>query len=118
VAAQPALTFAGALRILGSHGPAAIGKLDRALGSVILGAGVVAGAAALGGVTLAPLGVVAATWGWVDQKNEAVTLLRGVVAGLGQRRAKTRDRERGSSESPARTSEHVKLHAGVDTVEG
>lgn len=73
---EPSLTLRGALAILGHHEPRLIGKLDKLLGGLILTAGAGAGLAALGAPALAPLGIFAAMWGWVEQKNEAVRLLR------------------------------------------
>ncbi|GLZ39760.1 ATP-binding protein [Actinokineospora sp. NBRC 105648] len=91
---QPSLTFADALRILGTHEPGLVDRLDRALGAGILGAGAVAGLTAIGGLPLAPLGLFTLVWGWVDQKNEAMGLLRGVVRGLSGRLAGKRGLER------------------------
>src|SRR5690348_14364650 len=67
----PALTYRGALRLLGRHDSKALSILDSLLGGVILAAG----PAAFGGAQAA-----AFLWGAVDQKNEAVGLLRGLVA--------------------------------------
>lgn len=55
----PAMTFRGALRILGHHDNTALEKLDVLLGGAILGAGVLA----LAGPTAAPLVGLAAIWG-------------------------------------------------------
>ncbi|WP_026423529.1 NACHT domain-containing protein [Actinokineospora inagensis] len=75
---QPDLSFAAALRILDRHEPGLVDKLDKALGFTLLTAGTVAGLASLG-TPIAPLGLCALVWGWVDQKNEACSLLRGVL---------------------------------------
>ncbi|GAA2977189.1 NACHT domain-containing protein [Actinokineospora diospyrosa] len=75
---QPDLTFAEALRVLDRDQPGFVDKLDKALGGVILGAGLVAGVATLG-TPLAPLVLFATVWGWVDQKNEAISLLRSLL---------------------------------------
>ncbi|TDD88939.1 NACHT domain-containing protein [Actinomadura rubrisoli] len=84
---EPALTYQGALKILGHYDRPRLERLDGLLGGAILGAG----AAALGG---APLGAVAAIWGWVDQKNEATTLLRKLFDGASARLAATSGYER------------------------
>src|SRR5688500_4774352 len=77
---EPSLTFQGALQILGHHDSPLITRLDRVLGGMILaGAG---------------LGPLAALWGWIDQKNEAVGLLRTAVGGLRDRISGTAGRER------------------------
>ncbi|MFC6090974.1 NACHT domain-containing protein [Saccharothrix lopnurensis] len=78
---KPALTFSGALRILGRHDSGVVAALDKALGGAVLAAGT--------GVVLP-----AALWGWVDQKNEAVRLLGGLVGGLSDRLAGVRGLER------------------------
>lgn len=80
---QTALKILGrAETILGRAETPGIDKLDQALGGLILVAGAGAGIAAVGGAALAPAGAIAALWGWVDQKSEALTLLRGVVGRL------------------------------------
>ncbi|MBO3744774.1 hypothetical protein J5X84_01750 [Streptosporangiaceae bacterium NEAU-GS5] len=73
---DPALTYRGALRILGHHDRPRIDKLDQILGGAIFGAGVAAGIASLTSPVLAPLAGFAAVWGWIDQKNEACGLVR------------------------------------------
>ncbi len=65
MARDPALTFRGALKILGKDEPRWLKLIDTALGGAILASG-----------------TGAAVWGWVDQKNEAVRLLRECVAGV------------------------------------
>lgn len=82
---DPALTYRGALNILGHYERPVVEKLDRLLGGVILSGGVLAGAVAVGGPALAPLAGLAAVWGWVDQKNEAMGLLRKIVDNMSDR---------------------------------
>jgi hypothetical protein len=91
---EPPLTFGGALRILGHYESPTISKLDRLLGGTILAAGGGAGIAAVSGTALAPLAVLGALWGWIDQKNEAVGLLRTAVASVGDKLAGTGGHER------------------------
>ncbi|MFC5286266.1 NACHT domain-containing protein [Actinokineospora guangxiensis] len=68
MARDPAFTFRGALKILGKDEPGWLKLIDAAVGGVILASG-----------------PVATVWGWVDQKNEAVRLLReGVTAATGK----------------------------------
>ncbi|MET7459049.1 AAA family ATPase [Nonomuraea sp. NPDC005501] len=76
---DPALTYQGALSILGHYERPTVEKLDKLLGGAILSGGMLAGAIAIGVPNLAPLAGLAAVWGWVDQKNEAMGLLRKVV---------------------------------------
>jgi NACHT domain len=73
---EPSLTLRGALEILGKHEHPVIERFDRILGGVVLGSGAVAGLGAVGGVALAPLGLWAAIWGWTEQKDAALSLLR------------------------------------------
>ncbi|MEU4695407.1 AAA family ATPase [Actinoplanes sp. NPDC023714] len=73
---EPSLTFSGALEILGAQDPSRYERLSKVLGGVILGAGVATAIATLGPAAAAPLAAVAPIWGWVDQKNEAMGLLR------------------------------------------
>lgn len=104
---QPALTFEGALRILGKHEPAAVGKLDKLLGGVILGAGV-AGAIAV--PALAPLALL---WGWVDQKNEAISLLRGLTQKMSTKLAGVSGLERRDLVAAAHTAIAVSAYFEV-----
>jgi hypothetical protein len=67
-----ATNFRGALRILGKDDRGVIERIDSLIGGVILASGLVA----FVGPAAAPL---AAIWGWVDQKNEAVALLRKIA---------------------------------------
>jgi hypothetical protein len=73
---EPSLTFRGALEILGHHDRPAIKKLDKILGGAILASGVAAGVAAVAGLPLAPVGLWAAIWGWTEQKDAAMGMLR------------------------------------------
>lgn len=91
---EPSLTFEGALRILGQHELQGIEKLDKVLGGVILAAGVGAGIATVLPAALLPLKMFAAVWGWLEQKDTAVGLLRGAIAGLSGKLAGTQGRER------------------------
>ncbi|WHT16872.1 ATP-binding protein [Crossiella sp. CA-258035] len=68
MASDPALTYRGALRILGKHNRPWLEKLDKALGGIIL-------AAPAAGL-IDPITALAALWGWVDQKNEAMNQLQ------------------------------------------
>jgi NACHT N-terminal Helical domain 7 len=77
---EPSLTFQGALKILGRDERRWLKALDNALGGAILAAGVGAGVAAVGPHALAPAGMFAAVWGWVEQKGLAVDLLGQAVA--------------------------------------
>jgi hypothetical protein len=92
---DPALTFQGALKILGHHDRSHLDKLNSLLGGIILGSGAAAGFAALTGTTaLAPAAVIAAIWGWVDQKNEAISLIRKMLDGASERLRGTAGYER------------------------
>ncbi|WP_433061495.1 NACHT domain-containing protein [Dactylosporangium sp. CS-033363] len=67
-----------------------VDRLDTIFGSLILGAGVVAGVAAVAGAPAAvPLAAMAALWGWVDQKHEAMDLLRKLLDRSAHRLRKT-----------------------------
>ncbi|MGW0520447.1 NACHT domain-containing protein [Crossiella sp. NPDC003009] len=68
MASDPALTYRGALRILGKHNRPWLEKLDKALGGIILTAPVAG--------LIDPITALAALWGWVDQKNEAMNQLQ------------------------------------------
>ncbi len=91
---ESSLTFEGALGILGHYEPKWIEKLDNVLGGVILGAGAAAGIAAVGPAALAPLGMFAAVWGWLEQKDQALGLLRKVIRRTSERVAGTKGYER------------------------
>ena len=75
MAREPAITFRGALRILGHYDRPWLDRLDRLLGGVILATG-----------AIPAVGVV---WGWVDQKNEATGLLRRALDAASDRLART-----------------------------
>lgn len=77
VARDPAISFRGALKILGHHERDWLDRLDALVGGVILSTG------------LAPASTFAAMWGWVDQKNEASRLLRRMLDGVADRIAGT-----------------------------
>lgn len=83
---QPPLTFGGALKVLDKHESGVIAKLDKLLGGVILAAGAASG--------FAPAVLLGAIWGWVDQKNEAISLLKSLTGGLSNRLSATRGLER------------------------
>ncbi|MDX8029075.1 AAA family ATPase [Lentzea sp. BCCO 10_0856] len=79
----PDLTFRGALGLLGHHDRPVLDRLNKLLGGVIM----IGGAVALGAPVAAPLVALAAMWGFVDQKNEAFTLVRSLLDGVGDRRS-------------------------------
>ncbi|MEV6522622.1 hypothetical protein AB0M43_11810 [Longispora sp. NPDC051575] len=90
---EPAVTLRGALKILGHHDRPWLDRINAALGGAILAGGV--GAVASGALpVLAAGGVLAAVWGWVDQKNEAAGLLRRCLDGISDRLSGTRGYER------------------------
>jgi hypothetical protein len=91
---EPSLTLQGALKILGHHEPRLIGRLDKFLGGVILLSGAGAGLAAVGGSALAPLAMFAAVWGWTEQKNQALGLVREAIGALSGKLAGTAGYER------------------------
>ncbi|WP_370971331.1 NACHT domain-containing NTPase [Amycolatopsis sp. cg9] len=74
---EPALTYEGALQILGHRDRRWLKRVDLVLGGVILGAGL---ASVINPV--ASVAAFAAVWGWVDQKNEAVRLVQEALNGL------------------------------------
>ena len=71
-----------------------IGKLDKLLGGVILLGGGGAALAAVSGPVLAPLAMFAAVWGWTEQKNEALGLVRAAINALSGKLAGTAGYER------------------------
>jgi hypothetical protein len=68
---DPALTYQGALRILGHRDQRWLKRVDLLLGGAILAAG----AASLIN-PIASVAAFAAIWGWIDQKNEAIRLVQ------------------------------------------
>lgn len=90
----PSLTLGGALAVLDHSHHKLIVRLDKLLGGVILAAGAGAGLASVGIPALAPLNAFAAVWAWVDQKNEAASLLREVSDAVTARLNGTRGYER------------------------
>lgn len=77
---EPAITFRGALQILGHYDRPWLTRLDALLGGAVLAAG---GIPAIG-----------ALWGWVDQKNEATGLLRRGLDAASNRLTRTGGLER------------------------
>jgi hypothetical protein len=75
VAREPAITFRGALRILGHYDRPWLDHLDRLLGGVVLAAGAIP--------------AISVMWGWVDQKNEATGLLRRALDAVSGRLTRT-----------------------------
>jgi hypothetical protein len=100
MASDNALTYEGALRLLGKHDQKWIKRLDTLLGGVILGAGVVA---LLGNPMAAPVVVFTALWGWVDQKNEAIRLVSQAMTALPGKRREVRFSERVEQMTAAHT---------------
>lgn len=86
----PELTFRGALRVLGQYDRPVLERLSTALGGAIM----VGGAVALTGSAAVPLVGLAAVWGWVDQKNEALDLVRKLLDKIGDYRAASRGYDR------------------------
>lgn len=83
----PELTFRGALSVLGHYDRPVLDRLNSLLGGVIMAGGAVA----LTGPAAAPVvGAAAAIWGWVDQKNEALGLVRKLLDKVGDYRAASR----------------------------
>ncbi|GAA2963599.1 NACHT domain-containing protein [Actinokineospora diospyrosa] len=72
---DPPITLRGALKILGYHDRPWLDRLNALLGGVVLGSG--------------PMGLVggafAAIWGMVDQKTEAMTMVRGALNAVSDR---------------------------------
>ena len=90
---DPALTYRGALQILGKYEHPVIEKLDLILGGLILGGGA-AGAAAMLSPVLVPLAAFTAVWGWIEQRDEAVKLLRKALDGVSDKLMRTAGYER------------------------
>ncbi|PPK63279.1 hypothetical protein V5P93_002077 [Actinokineospora auranticolor] len=99
MASDNALTYEGALRILGKHDQKWLKRVDALLGGVILGSGVVA---LLANPVTAPV-VFAALWGWVDQKNEAIRLVSQALDALPGKRRKIPFTERVEQMTAAHT---------------
>lgn len=76
---NPALTYRGALRLLGKSDNAVLNALDTLLGGLIL---------------TSPLSPVATLFQMVDQKNEALSLIRKLVGGAAKRIHQTKGLER------------------------
>jgi hypothetical protein len=116
---DPALTYRGALQILGRHDHPVIEKLDGLLGGFILGAGA-ASAAALVAPALAPLASLAAIWGWIEQKDEALRLLTSMLDSASKKLMRTGGYERYQLVAAAHTTvvaaaffESLKEHLGA-----
>jgi len=86
----PELTFRGALSALGHYDRPVLDRLNSVLGGAIMMGGVVG----LAGPAVAPVVGLAALWGWVDQKNEAVGLVRKLLDKIGDHRAAARGFDR------------------------
>jgi hypothetical protein len=86
----PELTFRGALSVLGHYDRPVLDRLNTLLGGVVIVGGVVA----LTGPVAAPAVALAAIWGWVDQKNEAIGLVRKLLDRIGEHRAAARGFDR------------------------
>jgi hypothetical protein len=76
---DPALTYRGALRLLGKTDSKLVGALDTLLGGLILAS---------------PASHFAGLWGMVDQKNEAISLIRKLVDGVAKRMNRVKGFER------------------------
>jgi hypothetical protein len=121
---EPSLTLQGALKILGRHEPRLIGKLNKLLGGVILLSGAGAGLAAVSGPALGPLAMFAAVWGWTEQKNEALGLVRAAINALSDKLAGTAGYERRQLIAAAHTTivlaaffESFREHVGNESYE-
>jgi hypothetical protein len=101
---EPSLTLRGALEILGHHDRLRIDRLNTILGGVILASGAAAGVAALGGAAMPAAGLWVAIFGWVDQKDAAVDLLRKVVDSVSGKLNATSRYERGQLIAAAHTT--------------
>ncbi|WP_433061943.1 NACHT domain-containing protein [Dactylosporangium sp. CS-033363] len=98
---EPPMTFRGALQILGHDDQPWLRRLDVLLGGAILAAGV---AGAAWGAPLFGAALLAALWSSVDQKNEAMSMLRSGLAKLSGRLAKTAPYERAELVAAAHTT--------------
>lgn len=83
MARYPAITFRGALELLGHYDRPWLERLNAVCGVAILGAGVAPSATA-----------VSTVWGWIDQKNEAAGLLRRALDAVSDRIVRTDGLER------------------------
>ena len=72
------MSFRGALQILGAGETAWLRRLNGLLGGVLLASGAAPGAWAVHSI-----------WGWIDQKNEATSLLGGAVRAVSARLSRT-----------------------------
>ncbi|MEU6037286.1 AAA family ATPase [Actinomadura sp. NPDC047616] len=113
---DPSLTYQGALKILGQYDRSRLDRLNGLLGGVILGTGVAA-------ATGTPLGGLAAIWGWVDQKNEATSLVRRILDAASDRLNDTTGHERHRLVAAAHTTlvgaaffEALEEHLGRDAL--
>lgn len=101
---EPSLTLRGALEILGHQDQSRIERLNDILGGVILASGAAVGVAALVGAALPAAGLWVAIFGWLEQKNTAVDLLRKVVDSVTGKLNGTSRHERGQLIAAAHTS--------------
>jgi ATPase family associated with various cellular activities (AAA) len=83
---EPALTFRGALSMLGRSEPRLIERLDSAIGGVVLADGPTA--QVLPGMGFAPV------WGWLENNGPAVELLKQTVAKVSRKLPGTTGYER------------------------
>ncbi|MGC4846426.1 NACHT domain-containing protein [Micromonospora sp. DT15] len=102
---EPALTFAGALRVLGRHEPLMIQRISDCTGGIILAAGLGAGLTVAGVPAMAAAASLAPIWGWIDQKNEAILILRKIAKGFVGRL----DNERGQERRPLIAAAHTTI---------
>ena len=86
----PELSLRGALAVLGHRERPMLDRLNTLLGGVVMLGGVVA----LTNPVTMPLAGVAAVWGWVDQKNEAMGLVRKLLDKADEWRSGARGQDR------------------------
>ena len=91
---EPSLTFAGALKILGHYDRPVLQQLDKILGGVILASGAAAGIAVVAGHTLMPAGLWAAVWGWTEQKDASIGLVRAALDSVSKKLGNVSGNER------------------------
>jgi ATPase family associated with various cellular activities (AAA) len=101
---EPSLTLSGALEILGHQDRPKINRLNAVLGGVILASGAAVGVAALSGAVLPAAALWVAVFGWVEQKNTAVDLLRKTVDSVTGKISGLSRYERGQLIAAAHTS--------------